>query len=208
MYTLYQNERIWLLSGFWCSVKIKTLHDSLKFVKKKKCDIIKICIELGKDYIGCKLKKCGGINAMQVFLDVAPIILSIFAFFVSIISIDISRKNNISNLISKERMNWIAQVRDLMADFLCAYIKQEEKEKLKIINSKINLYIKFDSEFYQALHNKLTYCVDNSYTEKDYEELVISMQNVLNDVWVRIKREAGILKIEENSIVKGLRNKL
>lgn len=73
-------------------------------------------------------------------------------------------------------------------------------KKLKIIKSKIDLFIKFDSIFYKEFEEKLTYCIYNKYKENDYKKLLLLSQQFMNDTWIRIKRESGISKREERKI--------
>lgn len=83
------------------------------------------------------------------------------------------------------------------------YIEGEEI-KLKIIKSKIDLYIRYDSIFYKEFEKKLSYCIYNKYTENDYKELISLSQQFMNDAWIRIKKEAGISKREEKKIKRYL----
>ena len=141
---------------------------------------------------------------MENYINVISITISVFALFISAINTYISKKNLLANTIAENRMDWIVQVRNLVGLFLEKYIKQESKFELSIVKSKIDLYIIYDKPSYSAFEHKLSYCIENPYTESDYKELVELSQKVLNDVWVRIKMESGISRWEEKTIIKHL----
>lgn len=90
----------------------------------------------------------------------------------------------------------------LSTSFLKSYIKGDNSEELKIIKSKIDLYIIYEKDVYVRFEEKLNYCTKNPYTDKDYRELVTETQNMLNSVWIRIKSEAGIVNSDEKRINK------
>ncbi|MBD5554671.1 MAG: hypothetical protein HDQ95_04800 [Roseburia sp.] len=137
---------------------------------------------------------------MKIFISLAPIAISLLSIFISIINLKIIKRSNISNVISNNRIKWMNHVRELFEVFLENYIMGENEIELKIIKSKIDLYIRFDSIFYKELEEKLTYCVTHKYTEDDYKELASWCQKFMNNAWVRIKREAGISEREEKEI--------
>lgn len=60
----------------------------------------------------------------------------------------------------------------------------------------------FNKNVYTAFEEKLNYCIENTYTDKDYEELVIETQKVLNSAWIRVKTETGIVNNDEKKINK------
>lgn len=140
-------------------------------------------------------------------LDILPVMISIIALIVSFMSYRNERNNVISNVVSADRIKWISSVRDLISLFLEKYINGSDPEELKVIKSKIDLYIIFDKETYKKFEEKLNHCIDNPYTYNDYRELVIETQKVLNSVWIRIKTETGIATKDERKINKILNKK-
>lgn len=141
---------------------------------------------------------------MENILEFASIALSVLAFFISVGNWINDKRKNISEIVSNERIKWIKDVRNLTALFLEKYIKGEDEKELKIIKSKIDLYIRWNSSFYQKYNEKLNHCIVNAYNEDDYKELTSFAQEVLNDVWVRIKKETGISIKDEKRIIKEL----
>lgn len=59
---------------------------------------------------------------MDIFTKLAPIVISFFAMAISIINLIITKRNNISNVISFNRIKWMNQVRNLLKEFLKEYI--------------------------------------------------------------------------------------
>lgn len=139
---------------------------------------------------------------MDIFIKILPIIISCFALIVSFMTYKNERNNVISKVVSTDRIKWISDVRSLTSLFLKKYIKGADKIELKIIKSKIDLYIIFNKNVYKAFEAKLNYCIENAYTDKDYEELVIETQKMLNSAWIRVKTETGIATSDEKRINK------
>lgn len=138
---------------------------------------------------------------MDNILSIIPIIISIIALILSFMTHINERNNVISNVVSADRIKWISDIRDLVHLFL-KLIKGNNPEELKIIKSKIDLYIIYDKDVYAKFEEKLNYCIKNPYTDKDYRELVTETQNMLNGVWIRIKNEVGIANRDEKRINK------
>lgn len=130
-------------------------------------------------------------------------VISIVALIISFMNYLNARKKIISDIVSTDRTKWISDIRKLMSLFLESYIKGEN-DSLKIIKSKIDLYIIYEKDSYNNFEQKLNYCISNPYTDEDYRELVSETQIMLNKVWVRIKDETGILKSDEKRIRKKL----
>lgn len=88
---------------------------------------------------------------MNIFINLAPIIISVFAIIMSMVNLVITKRNNRSNVISNNRIKWMNQTRNLLEEFLEEYITGGEEIRLKIIKSQIDLYIRFDSIFIKNL---------------------------------------------------------
>ena len=139
--------------------------------------------------------------------NVITLIAAILAFIASIATIIITivnERNRVkTDAITKNRIDWIKDVRNLMMLFLEIYIEDnyngdERKKKLIIISSKINLYFREGVNSYASLTEMLNKCADNDYNDEDLKLLIERAQIVFSDVWVRAKREAGIVKKEDN----------
>lgn len=139
--------------------------------------------------------------------NVITLVTAILAFIISIISIIITvvnERNRVkTDVVTKNRIDWIKDVRNLMMLFLEIYIEDnydgdKRKKKLIIISSKINLYFRDGVKSYASLTEKLNECANNDYNDDDLKLLIEKAQIVFSDVWVRTKREAGIEKKEDN----------
>ncbi|MDE7299406.1 MAG: hypothetical protein K2N94_11345 [Lachnospiraceae bacterium] len=142
---------------------------------------------------------------MKQIMNVVTIILSILAFIISFMNYLNSRKKIISDIVSQDRIKWISDVRSLTSCFLEKYISGGDEKELRVIKSKIDLYIIYGKEVYASFENKLNHCILHPYNNKDYEDLVTETQIMLNGVWVRIKNEAGITRRGEQKIRKLLK---
>lgn len=125
----------------------------------------------------------------------AAFITSALAFIISIANIVITLRDRKTTLIvqniASNRIKWIEDMRSLMQSFAVAYI-EGEKEELKIIKAKMDVYMRFDDESYSDLYAQLNACMSDPYMEKNYEALMKACQNVLHRVWRRMKIETGM----------------
>jgi len=140
---------------------------------------------------------------MEIATLIITGLVSSTAVLISIISLMLTKRQVITGVITKNRIEWINNVREHLMDFLEEYINEADKIKLRVIKSKIEMHIRNDA-IYKTLINNLSKCIDNLYNEADYGELVAEAQIVLNKSWHRTKREAGIKKKEEKKLKKHL----
>ena len=138
---------------------------------------------------------------------ILPIIVSIIALVVSIISIFVDKKKTTLEIITQNRIEWIKEVRNLLKEFIEVYTKNGDNEQFLIIKNKISLYVRDGVTSYKELIEQLNHCVANGYNQKDCNKLIQKAQNVLSEVWIRMKREAGISKKEDNRYSKMFESK-
>ena len=138
--------------------------------------------------------------------NIITLIAAILAFVASVATIIITVLNEQRRVktdsITKNRIIWIKEVRNLTKQFLEIYIENygncnKRKKKLMIISSKINLYFRKGVNSYVFFAEALNKCVYNDYNVEDLKLLIDSAQIVFSDVWIRVKREAGIAKKED-----------
>ncbi len=143
--------------------------------------------------------------------NIITLIAAILAFVASIATIIITivtERNRVkTDAITKNRIDWIKDVRNLMMLFLEIYIEDnyngdERKKKLIIISSKINLYFREGVNSYASLTEMLNKCANEPYTDENLKILIGSAQKVFSNVWVRVKREAGITEKEDEKYEK------
>ena len=136
---------------------------------------------------------------MAAIIDYIPLVISLFAICVSLLSYTVSRRSLINSTITKHRIDWINNIRALSEEFIVHYIENDVKGK-RIVQGKILLYLRYDVAIYADFINTLDSCVNNDYDHDTYKLLIISIQSVLSDVWNRMKREAGISLRNEKKI--------
>ena len=118
--------------------------------------------------------------------------------------------------ISQLKVEWIKTVREYCADFLIEFQKDKPNiELLKELFIKIKLYGYGD--VYTQLFKSLNECIlflerpvkeqiENK-KNKLLQNLIDECQKVLNGVWWRVKKEAGITKLADDRIHKQYKNK-
>lgn len=135
------------------------------------------------------------------------LIAAISAFLTSIISIIVTLHNHQKQVktetITRNRIDWIKDVRLLVMEFLTIYIddslsENQRNQKLILTKNKICLYLRKEVTSYQNLVNALNVCIDNKYDTDKCNYLIEKTQEVLSEVWIRTKMEAGITKREDN----------
>lgn len=137
-------------------------------------------------------------------------ITSIFAFVVSVLSlitnIFLTKKQIESEYISKNRMDWIKNVRCLLGNFLELYIDGAQKNELEKIRNKILLYFRENVNSYEKVAEQLDLCINSDYDKDNVKELIICSQNMLSEVWIRIKRENGMDEKVDKKFEKMFKN--
>lgn len=139
-------------------------------------------------------------------LDFASIVLSIIATIVSILSLSLSKRQLVNTTITNNRIEWINSVRKLVHEFIAIYIDDNTDNvlKKKSLSANIKLYVRDDAVFYGNFIYVLEKCTANSFNELDYNNLIRATQDMLADVWNRMKREAGISQYSERRLRKRL----
>lgn len=92
-------------------------------------------------------------------------ITSILAFVVSVISVItnviLTKRQIESEYISKNRMDWIKDVRGLLSIFLELYIDGAQKKELEKIKNKILLYFRDNVKSYNEVAKQLDVCINS-----------------------------------------------
>ncbi len=130
---------------------------------------------------------------------IVAIVLSSLSFVLSAIGIYQARRNLILNSITQNRIVWISEVRKLLVEFIEFY-KEGNKEKLKIQMYKIELYMRRGVISYDNLAKAMENCCNTDYCEGNCQQLIFCAQDVLSSVWIRMKREAGMRKREDEQL--------
>lgn len=139
------------------------------------------------------------VNLLTAITALLAVITSVFSYLLS------KRRATIEH-ITVNRMDWIKEVRQLCADFLSEFNSDSANaDKLKELYIHIQLY--GYGKPYEALFEALEVCIDHanftSCQKKKYsDKALFCAQQVLHDVWLRMKREAGISKKTDEKMEK------
>jgi len=144
---------------------------------------------------------------LENFSTVVSIVISVAAFFISVYNLYLNKSKMTAEFIAKNRMEWIKDVRKLMYEFIASYYKKEGEECLRLCQAKISMYTRKNSEAYARLDEQLEICINNEFNMQDYNILIEECQNVLNDVWRRLKLESGMNSAKDKKIQDIIRNK-
>lgn len=144
-------------------------------------------------------------------MDSAIIAAAVGAFsaiVVSLVTMATNRKEIKSEAISKNRVEWIKDVRNLIMQFLDEYMNKEKADKvlLEKQRNKISLYLRPHVNSYERLLNALDDCIKCDYDELKCNELIKSAQAVFSEVWIRAKMESGISQRENSKFEKMFKN--
>lgn len=145
----------------------------------------------------------------SVLVAVISALVSISA---AIISLCGTRHHEIVTSMTKSRITWIKDVRELIADFCIQfYSLPNEKAQLERLRTHFFLYLREDNEFYIPLIKTINVCCDNYIGENDVvvvlQDLVAASQYVLATVWARVKLEGAHGMSNDKRIDKQLKKK-
>jgi len=133
--------------------------------------------------------------------DPLSLVIASVAAIVSIISVIISSKNVITTTISANRIRWIEDIRSLVCKLLNEY-RQPSPNKSVLVEtvSLILLYLNRYNKGYEFFVISIKKCITAPYSEKNEIDILDATQDVLNSVWRRMKREAGIFSCNDRAI--------
>lgn len=141
------------------------------------------------------------------FLNACSLALSIVAAIVSIVALSVSKAQVVNTTITNKRIKWIEDVRALLNEFIAIYTNNDEAEKLKkkTLASHIRLFLRDNAPQYKSFIIILKKCEENDFNQGNLDSLINEAQRMFNDVWVRMKREAGISKLSEDFLLFRMR---
>ena len=95
-------------------------------------------------------------------------IISLATFFVDIRR---HKQDVITQSITANRINWISDVRNLISEFLFAYIDGRPKNDLVKLLGKIRLYFHNESAYYQDFFAFMGQCCNEPYSDERADDL-------------------------------------
>lgn len=152
---------------------------------------------------------------METMTEILPIVISLFAVAISFVAAVYSKKAATAAITTTNRMEWIKAVRAYCTDFLVEFNKDDPSaETLKALSITIQLYGYGDTyaKLFDCLNNCVSLMEDSAARKNTKQKDVLSQslldetQIVLNGVWWRVKREAGISKRADKQIRRQYKN--
>ena len=139
---------------------------------------------------------------MEIITACVTGLVSIGALALSIYSVYQVKRKLIADAITLNRIEWIANVRSLLMEFIRIYRSNGTvKEDMEILLCNVKLYMNSHNSYYSNLFKIMQKCIDDDlYIQGNMDEFIKASQSVLNMTWVRMKLEAGITKEVENKL--------
>ena len=137
--------------------------------------------------------------------NIAAIITACAAILTVVFSTLISKRQLAMQGFAVHRMDWIKEVRQLLSAFASEYIKKEHRDTHKLfeLQTKIEVFMRRNSDAYNELLSHMTVCRQNEYDDLDYDLLILHSTYVLNRVWRRMVIEGkGRLLLSNKRIVR------
>lgn len=130
------------------------------------------------------------------------VVATIISLATFIVDIRRHKRDVITQSITANRIEWISDVRNLISEFLNAYIDKKSRNDLIKLMGKIRLYFHNESAYYQDFFTCMKACCEEPYSETRAEELIQKAQAILKSAWIRIKIEGEQRKEDDLKIRK------
>ena len=135
-------------------------------------------------------------------------VASLIALIISVYNSLIEKRRLIAETITKNRIEWIINVRRLLIEFLDNYYSANAIGML-LVHDKVALYMNNYNPNYNKLLIAMRTCAyDNPQSRESIDSVILLSQEVLSSVWIRMKREAGIKRKNEAAFLNKLQEEL
>lgn len=130
------------------------------------------------------------LNLLTAITSLLAIVISILSFIHACRS---SRRTAIIQIISKERMSWISQMREAFICFEQNY-RASNVNGMKDARAKLESLMRRDTAEYCYFLEHVDRCIKNPYSASDYDLLVGLASYMLTRAWQRVKLDGeGVL---------------
>ena len=130
------------------------------------------------------------LNMVTAIASLLAIVISVLTFIHACRS---SRRTAIIQIISKERMSWISQMREAFLCFEQSY-RASNVNGMKDARAKLESLMRRDTSEYCYFLEHIDHCIKNLYSASDYDLLVGLSSYILARAWQRVKLDGeGIL---------------
>ena len=124
-----------------------------------------------------------------------PIFISFISLIISLLGFFLNRRTLLTEVISKQRIEWISNLRVAIAEFVSAYLNKGNDPVFMDKKAGVMLFLNSKNDEHKQLLDAIKDC---SINDKDkvmnVDKIVLAGQFVINRSWKRMKREAGIDK--------------
>ncbi len=124
--------------------------------------------------------------------DYVSAIVASLAFVLSILNFFHSRRSLFVDTISKQRVDWITNIRVTVREFIYAYIDGDDANDLLKKKYAVELWLNSKSTEHAKLLGLLDQCMmgDKNQKEANIQALIEETQHLLNLNWGKMKNEA------------------
>ena len=124
---------------------------------------------------------------------------SLLAIIISILSYTHNRRTLKTEIISKQRIDWINNVRSATTELVNTWLHEDDVLKTEEKKYRVELFLNPENKEHKRLIRLLNSdcfkdCADKSSKSKYIDEIVSETQALLNNSWRRMKIEAGMSK--------------
>lgn len=142
-------------------------------------------------------------------MEIFSVSIALFTTLISLLCYFNSKRLTVTGSITKNRIEWIKEVREYCSNFLVEFNKEAPNVTvLRELYIKIQLYGYGDvyKELFESLKHGIEFIendVGMSHSQdknKISQEIIKYSQEILNGVWWRMKREGGISAIRDKII--------
>jgi hypothetical protein len=121
------------------------------------------------------------------------IAISSLALVVSALSLFLSRRTLMTEVITKQRMEWIHNVRGAVTEFVSACLQSTDKAEITVKKMRVELFLNYNNQDHLPLIEAMNDCCSCGEVTITYVEKVVeSTQKLLNKSWRRMKIESGM----------------
>ena len=141
-------------------------------------------------------------NLSETIISGVTILISIATI---IVTMRIDKWRLATKIITENRIEWIKQVRSMLGDFACEYVKGERKDNHKLweLKTRVELFMRRDAADYCKLLKQMELCYIQEYSFDNYEMFMYCSTYVLNRAWKRIVIEGkGMVMRSDPHIAK------
>lgn len=120
-------------------------------------------------------------------------ILSLLALIISILGFFLNKRTLLTEVITKQRIEWISNVRASITTFVSACLYEECEAAMLEAKARVELYLNQNNTEHLLLIEAMDNCIAVRENAKaNINQVILAGQFVMNQSWKRMKRESGM----------------